>query len=154
VTAQKQGKFERRFLPKDFIPKKQATCAKLVPMRTQALCHPLTRNADEVDEHKMLALLHLQVTNTIQKSSCSSRALPLSKMFVLCLYYFVRNCLLPFCSYIFKTNEATARTMLKQAEVQPRPNEYPQTLLIATLLPSVKTDIDTSKRIAEKRKIL
>jgi len=103
---------------------------------------------------KMLALLHLQVTNTIQKSSCSSRALTLSKMFVLCLYYFVRNCLLPFCSYIFKTNEATGRTMLKQAEVQPRPNEYPQTLLIATLLPSVKTDIDTSKRIAEKRKIL
>ena len=123
-------------------------------MQTQALCHPLTRNADEVDEHKMLALLHLQVTNTIQKSSCSSRALPLSKMFVLCLYYFVRNCFLPFCSYIFKTNEATARTTLKQAEVQPRPNEYPQTLLIATLLPSVKTDIDTSKRIAEKRKML
>jgi len=45
--------------------------------------------------------------------------------------------------------ETTVRTMLKQAAVQPRPNEYPQKLLAALLFP-VKRDIDTSKKIAEK----
>jgi len=39
--------------------------------------------------------------------------------------------------------------MLKQVEVQPRPNEYPQKSLTALYFP-VKTDIDTSKKIAEK----
>ena len=39
--------------------------------------------------------------------------------------------------------------MLKQVEVQPRPNEYPHKLLVVLYLP-VKTDIDTSKSIAEK----
>jgi len=46
-------------------------------------------------------------------------------------------------------NEATAKTMLKQVEVQPRPNEYPQKSLAALHFP-VKTDINTSKKIAEK----
>ena len=52
-------------------------------------------------------------------------------------------------SWVVMAEETTVRTMLKQAAVQPRPNEYPQKLLAALLFP-VKTDIDTSKKIAEK----
>jgi len=40
--------------------------------------------------------------------------------------------------------------MLKQVVVQPRPNEYSQKLLAALCSP-VKTAIDTSKKVAEKK---
>jgi len=43
--------------------------------------------------------------------------------------------------------------MLKQAAVQPRPKEYPQKSAELTAFP-VKTDIDTSKNIAEKQQFV
>jgi len=56
-------------------------------------------------------------------------------------------------SCFLKANEATARRILKQVAVQPRPNEYPQKLLAAFWFP-VKTAIDTSNKNAEEKGIL
>ena len=55
-----------------------------------------------------------------------------------------------YSSRLLKARDATARTMLKQVAVQPRPYEYPQKLLELILF-AVKTAIDTSEEIAEKQ---
>ena len=55
-----------------------------------------------------------------------------------------------YSSRLLKARDATARTMLKQVAVQPRPYEYPQKLLELILF-AVKTAIDTTEEIAEKQ---
>ena len=105
-------------------------------------------------EHKILISFPLQVIIRYKNHEIAVPTVKLSlhhKPFLLFVFHFERHWFPRFYySRFVKTNETTARTMLKQVEVQPRPNVYPQKSLAALYFP-VKTDIDTRKKIAGKK---